>query len=140
MGFAEGAAAAAAAHVLAEASSVTAADKRKLRDRAVDWLCLTLPEEELPLNFQVKQRVQIVRAADLRRDPPATAARRRPRSLGAERRRRRAGGGGRPRPQRAPLGVWRRHTLAVRSPPLASQKPRSVRRCDDPTGANWRRG
>jgi hypothetical protein len=35
--------------------------ERRMRDAAIDWLCLSLPEDELPVAFQVKRRVQIVR-------------------------------------------------------------------------------
>lgn len=36
------------------------ASLRAARDAAIDWLCLHLPEEHLPLAFQVHARVQIV--------------------------------------------------------------------------------
>ena len=38
---------------------------RSLRDRAIDMLCFELPEDCLPIAFQVKQRVQIVRPTRL---------------------------------------------------------------------------
>ena len=62
LGFAEDAAATAAEHVVSTPNKDDTDTSRGVRDRAIDWLCLSLPENELPLNFQVKQRVQIVRA------------------------------------------------------------------------------
>ena len=44
----------------------------QLRERAVDWLCLQLPENELPHALQTRHRVQIVRPQIVR--PPSAPA------------------------------------------------------------------
>ena len=44
----------------------------QLRERAVDWLCLQLPESELPHALQTRHRVQIVRPQIVR--PPSAPA------------------------------------------------------------------
>lgn len=44
----------------------SAGGKRNRREVAIDHLCLTLPEDELPVAFQVKSSIQIIRAADRR--------------------------------------------------------------------------
>ena len=69
LGFASDAASAATHHVLGRGGG-EGGEARAAKDRAIDWLCLTLPELELPMNFQVKARVQIVK----RKAPPKEAA------------------------------------------------------------------
>ena len=50
----------------------------QLRERAVDWLCLQLPESELPHALQTRHRVQIVRPQIVR--PPSAPAAKAPAS------------------------------------------------------------
>jgi len=50
-----------ARHAVAHEAADSSASTRTRRDKAIDWLCLSLPESELPMAFGVRQRIQIVR-------------------------------------------------------------------------------